>query len=72
MYIGRIIKKFGFLDANLMLVLVNTNTHSSLKVCIDDVDTTFPYQEIVGNLAFANLGTWGKNILGWTTKNITP
>jgi hypothetical protein len=64
LYIERIIKKFGFLDANLILILVNTNTHSSLKVGMDDVDTTFPYQEIVSNLAFANLGTWGKNILG--------
>jgi len=55
-----------------MLILVNTNTHSSLKVGVDDVDTTFPYQEIVGSLAFASLGTWGKSVLGWTIKNITP
>lgn len=54
-----------------MLVLVNTNTHSSLKVGIDDVDITFPYQEIMGRLAFASLGTQGKSVLGWTTKNIT-
>jgi hypothetical protein len=55
-----------------MLVFVNINIHSSLKVGVDDVDITFPYQEIVGNLAFASLGTKVKSVLGWTTKNITP
>ncbi len=72
LYIECIIKKFNFLNSNFMLVLLNTNTHSNLKVGLNDVDTTFLYQDIVGNLAFASLGTWGKNILGWTIKNITP
>lgn len=57
-YIEHIIKKFGFLDANSMLVPMDPNTHNSLRVDVDDVDITFPYQEIMGNLAFASFGTW--------------
>lgn len=41
-----------------MLVHMDPDTHNSLKVDVDDVDITFPYQEIMGNLAFASLGTW--------------
>jgi hypothetical protein len=57
-YIEHIIKKFGFLDANLMLVPMDPNIHNSLRVDMDNVDTTFPYQGIMGNLTFASLGTW--------------
>jgi hypothetical protein len=36
-YIERIIK-FSFLDPNSMLVLMEPNTHSNLRVDMDDVD----------------------------------